>query len=121
MKKRVIGFAAAMLSLMHAPSYAAEFSRIVQPQVIVNVVILFAALACLMLAMKLSSLVRGGALARGWQLWVISFLALALGQLIILAEKLDVFVIGFDFAAVLYLVTVSLWFAGLMQTRKVLE
>ena len=90
-------------------------------QVIVNVVILVAALACLLLAMKLSSLVRGGALARGWQLWVFSFLALAVGQLLILAEKFDVFVIGFDLAAVLYLVTVALWLAGLVQTRKVLE
>ena len=121
MNKRSIGILAALVSLLHAPSYAADFSRIIQPQVIVNFVILAAALACLFLAMKLSSLVRGGALARGWQLWVFSFLALAVGQLLILAEKLDVFVIGFDIAAVLYLVTVGLWFAGLIQTRKVLE
>lgn len=121
MRNKSVLFAAAMLSLPYAPSYAADFSKIVQPQVIVNIVILFAALACFTIALKLSSLVRGGALAKGWQLWVVSFLTLAFGQLLVLAEKLEVFAIGFDIAGVLFLATVVLWFVGLMQTRKVLE
>jgi hypothetical protein len=109
-----------MLSLFSGRADAADFSGISQIPVILNMVILGGALACLAVAIKLFNLVKGGALAKGWQLWIVSFFTLVFGQIIVLAEKLDVFAISFDMASVLYLATVALWFAGLMQTRKVL-
>lgn len=110
----------AMLSLFASHAGAADFSAIGRIPVILNVVILGGALACLAVAIKLFALVKGGALAKGWQLWVLSFFTLIFGQIFILAEKLDVFVVGFDVAGLLYLATVILWFMGLLQTRKVL-
>jgi len=92
-----------------------------QIPVILNIIILAGALACLAVAIKLFTLVKGGALAKGWQLWVVSFFTLIFGQIIVLAEKLDVFALGFDVAGLLYLATVALWFMGLLQTRKVLS
>ena len=99
---------------------AADFSRITQIPVLVNSVILIGALACLVIAIKLFSLVKGGALARGWQMFVVSFVTLVAGQILILAEKFDLFALAFDVAGILYLATVVLWFVGLMQTRRVL-
>ena len=99
---------------------AADFSQIGQVPVILNVIILIGAIACLTIALKLFNLVKGGALAKGCQLWVVSFVVLVAGQLFALADKFQVFALSFDVAAVLYAATVVLWFAGLVQTRKVL-
>ena len=120
MKYKRLILVTVMLSLFAGQADAADFSAIGQIPVILNIVILGGALACLAVAIKLFSLVKGGALAKGWQLWVLSFFTLIFGQIFILAEKLDVFVIGFDVAGLLYLATVLLWFMGLLQTRKVL-
>jgi len=89
--------------------------------VALNLFILVGSIACLAGAVKLFVLVKGGALARGWQLLVISFITLTLAQVIVLAEKLGIMAVSFDIAALLYLATVGLWFWGLLQTRKVLE
>jgi hypothetical protein len=88
--------------------------------VLLNGIILITAIASLLVAVRLLSLVKGGALAKGWQLWVISFFTLAFAQLIVLAEKLDLFALSFDIAGIFYLATVVLWFMGLLQTRRVL-
>ncbi len=101
-------------------AHAADFTKFSQIPVILNCVILIGAIACLAIAIKLFNLVKGGALAKGCQSWVLSFVALLAGQIFALADKLEVFVVNFDVAAVLYTATVIFWFAGLMQTRKVL-
>lgn len=110
----------AVLVVCGAPAAAADYSKLSQAPVILNGVILIGAIACLVIAVRLFNLVKGGALAKGCQFWVISFITLLAGQILALAEKLDVFALHFDFAAVLYAATVMLWFAGLVQTRKVL-
>lgn len=120
MMQRTVIVMTAVLSVISGNAYAADFAAIGRIPVIVNVVILAGALACLAVAFRLFTLVKGGALAKGWQMWVISFLVLALGQVFVLAEKLEVFAIGFDIAGILYLAAVALWFMGLLQTRKVL-
>lgn len=89
--------------------------------VALNLFIMAGAVACLVIAVRLFMLVKGGALARGWQLLVVSFVTLTGAQFIILADSLGIFAIPFDVAGVLYLATVVLWFFGLVQTRKVLE
>ncbi|MEZ5358741.1 MAG: hypothetical protein R3F48_07885 [Candidatus Zixiibacteriota bacterium] len=110
----------AVLLICSAPAAAADFSKFSQTPVILNSVILVGAIACLVIAIRLFNLVKGGALAKGCQFWVISFVTLLAGQALALAEKLEVFALNFDVAAVLYAATVMLWFAGLAQTRKVL-
>jgi len=121
MKYRTIMVTGALLALWSSEANATTLSNIVGIPVIVNIVILAGAIACLTIGVRLLSLVKGGALAKGWLLWVISFSTLVAAQIVILAERLDLFKIGVDIAAVFYLATVTLWFVGLMQTRKVLE
>jgi len=89
--------------------------------VIFNLLVFLGAMACLVISLRVFVLVKGGALARGWQMLIVSFVTLAAGQVFILAEKIGLFSLGFDIPGLLYLATVALWFAGLMQTRKVLE
>ena len=99
---------------------AADFTQITKVPVLINAIILLGALACLIIAIRLFSLVKGGALARGWQMFVVSFVTLVAGQIFILAEKFGLFALAFDVAGILYLATVILWMVGLMQTRRVL-
>lgn len=120
MKYKSLICAAALMPLAFDQAEAANFAVLGQIPVILNVIILAGAVACLTIMIKLFILVRGGALAKGWQLWVLSFFTLAFGQVFVLAEKLDVLAINFDVAGILYLATVVLWFMGLIQTRKVL-
>ncbi len=120
MKYKPLIMTAGMLSVFSGTADAANIAVITQVPVILNIVILAAAVACLAVAIKLFNLVKGGALAKGWQLWIISFFALAFGQVFVLAEKLEVFAIGFDIVGLFYLVTVVMWFLGLLQTRKVM-
>lgn len=120
MNAKPLGLTAALLPLLSNDAMASNAAGIGQIPVLLNIVILVAAIASLFVAIRLLSLVKGGALAKGWQMWVISFLTLAFAQVVILAEKLDLFALSFDIAGLFYLVTVVLWLLGLMQTRRIL-
>ena len=110
----------AMLLIMVGPVWADNGGLVGRIPVVLNFIILAGAIACLAIAIRLFVLVKGGALAKGWQFLVISFATLSLGQIIVLAEKFNLFTLSFDLAAVFYAITIILWFVGLMQTRKVL-
>lgn len=121
MKSRLLICASALVLCASERAMAADLATIATIPVILNLVILAGAAACLSVAIKLYTLVRGGALARAWQTFIISFATLAVGQLFVLAREIKWFAPSFDLSALLYLVTVALWFWGLVQTRKVLE
>ncbi len=120
MSYKPMTLAAAILPLFSNEAMAASAADLGRVQILLHLIILGGAVASLMVAVRLLSLVKGGALAKGWQLWVVSFITLAFAQIVILAEKLDLFALSFDIAGVLYLATVALWFLGLLQTRRVL-
>lgn len=120
MKYKTIALTAVLLPLLSNNAMAATAANFGQIPVLINIVILAGAIASLAVALRLLSLVRGGALAKGWHLWVISFVSLALGQILVLADKLNFFALSFDVAGVFHLLTVVLWFMGLVQTRRVL-
>lgn len=120
MKYKTIALAAVLLPLLSNNAMAATGADFGQIPVLINIVILAGAIASLTVALRLLSLVRGGALAKGWQMWLISFFSLALAQIVVLAEQLHFIAISFDVAGVFYLVTVVLWFMGLLRTRRVL-
>ena len=120
MMRRIIPLSVAVFGGLTSSAVAADFSKMAEIPVIVNLVILLGAIACLTVALNISSLVKGGALARGWQLLIFSFVTLGVGQIIILAEKLELFMVGFDIPGILYVATVILWLVSLLQTRKVL-
>jgi hypothetical protein len=120
MTRKPFLLAAALLPLWSSEAMAGTEAGTGHIAVVVNLVILVGAVASLTVAFRLLGLVKGGALARGWQLWVISFGVLTFGQIIVLAEKLHLLAISFDLTGLCYLATVALWFFGLVQTRKVL-
>lgn len=120
MKTKIVVATMALIAVFSGSAQAADFTQIGNLSVIFSIIVFLASLACLTMAIKLGSLVKGGALAKGCQVWIISFVTLAIGQFFVLAEKFAIFAIGFDIAGLLVVITVILWFVGLMQTRRVL-
>lgn len=120
MMRKLLIFTSAAIPLLSDKAHASVITGLANVPVMINLVILVGAIACLITAIKLFTLVKGGALARGWQFLVVSFITLAFGQIFVLAEKLGWFALTFDVAGLLYLVTVVFWLIGLMQTRRVL-
>ena len=120
MKTKISLVTLALIASFPGIARAADFTQIGNISVIFNIIVFLASLACLAIAIKLGGLVKGGALAKGCQVWIISFVTLAIGQFFILAEKFAIFAVGFDVAGLLVVITVILWFVGLMQTRRVL-
>jgi hypothetical protein len=120
MKAKTLGITTALLPLFTNDAMASTTAAVGRIATLLNIVILAASIASLFVAIRLLSLVKGGALYKGWQLWVISFLTLAFAQIVVLAENLELIALSFDIAAVFYLATVALWFLGLLHTRRVL-
>ena len=120
MMRKLLIFVVAAVAFLTNQARAADFSGMAKIPILVNVIILIGSIACLTTAIKLFSLVKGGSLARGWQLLVISFITLAVGQIFVLAEKLGLFTLTFDIVGLMYMATVGLWLVSLLQTRKVL-
>ncbi len=87
---------------------------------IFNFFILICSILCLLAAVKVLSLVRGGLLSKGWQMFVLGFAALVLAQVLTVSQKAHILPTPEFVTALLYLVMAVTWLAGLYQIRKVL-
>lgn len=120
MKHKLLILTTAMIPLLSETAAAADFADLGKIPVVLNLLVLVGAIACLAVAIRLFQLLKGGALAKGCQLWIVSFVALVAGQIFVVADRLQVVVLNFDISGIFYVTTVILWFAGLWQTRRVL-
>jgi len=87
---------------------------------IFNLFLLIGAVLCLLAAVKILSLVRGGLLSKGWQMFVLGFASLVLAQVLIVSQKAHILPMPEFVAVILYLVMAGTWLAGLYQIRKAL-
>lgn len=87
---------------------------------IFNLFLLVCAVLCLLAAVKILSLVRGGLLSKGWQMFVLGFASLVLAQVLIVSQKAHILPTPEFVTVILYLVMAGAWLAGLYQIRRVL-
>ncbi|SYZ74028.1 membrane hypothetical protein [Candidatus Zixiibacteriota bacterium] len=88
---------------------------------IVNLIVLVCAVIGLLWGIKVLSLVKGGLMSKGWQMFILGFGFLILAELVILAGKFHLAGVPDEIPAILYLLMAATWLAGINQTRKVLE
>ncbi|MFC1475291.1 hypothetical protein ACFLQG_01455 [Candidatus Zixiibacteriota bacterium] len=100
---------------------AANFAVITNPPTILSLFVLFAAVGCLMGALKLLDLLKGGQLFKSWQIFLFGFVALAISQAAILLHDFEIFVIPNFVVPALLLVTLGLFLFGVFTTKKVLS
>lgn len=102
-------------------SSAANFAALTQAPTLLNMVLLLGAAACFVFCLQVVSLVRGGFLSRGWQLFMAGFGFLALGQALRLLADLEIIVLpGWLVPAAMVLMAAAFLY-GLLETKRSLS
>jgi hypothetical protein len=88
---------------------------------IFNLILLICAIIGLLWAIRILALVRGGLMSKSWQMIVLGFACLAMAQILILGEKVNILPLPGYVATLFYILMAGTWLAGLYQTRKILD
>jgi len=103
------------------PAHAAfDTSELYSAGTIVNLIVLICAAVCLIWAVKILTLVKGGLISKSWQMFVVGFCFLIAAQLTVVGEIVGLIILPAYVVTALYLLMTITWLAGLYQTRKVL-
>jgi hypothetical protein len=114
-------WALALIGLLPETSQAADFALLLTVPAIVNQVVLIAAIASLLVAFRVYTLVKGGLLAKSWQMFVVGLLCLAIAQIFALAETAGYFSAPEWLRPMTFLCMAGLWLYGLLQARRALS
>ena len=88
---------------------------------LVDQAILLVAIISIAVALRVHSLVKGGLLAKSWQLFVVGMLCLAIGQIFGLAGALGYFTPPEALRPSILLCMAALWMIGAMKARSALS
>ncbi|HUV31187.1 MAG TPA: hypothetical protein VMY05_08885 [Acidobacteriota bacterium] len=119
MKSRII-VALALTLVSFGSAEAANVAVIASPPGLLSVVVLVFACACVVVGLQVRSIVRGGMLARSWQLLVTGFALLALVQLVRLLHDMEVLALPVWVVPGLLLLMTGVFFYGLFAARQTL-
>ena len=113
--------AAAATLILSAPAQAAvDTQQLISPAGLIDLALLLCVIICLFWAVKVISLVRGGLMAKGWQMFAAGFIVLLIARLLSIGESISLLQLpGYIFTA-LYLLMAFTWLLGLYRTKKVL-
>ena len=100
---------------------AANFAVITNPPTLLSLFVLFTAVGCLVGALKLLDILKGGQLFKSWQIFLIGFVALAISQTAILLHDFEILVVPNFVVPALLLVTLGLFLFGIFTTKKILS
>lgn len=121
MKKFIFFSLTGLLVLGGSSAQAANFAVITSPPTAINAVILIAALVCIFSAGKVASLLKGGLLSKSWQIFIMSFVALAISELGILLSDFEIYALPTFVVPALLAIAVGLFMYGIFTTKQALE
>lgn len=107
--------------LFSSNTQAANFAVITSPPTILSIVIFLVALGCLYGVVKVLSLLKGGYLSRSWQLFMTSFIVLALSQVANLLKDFQLLSVPSFLVPALLVITSGLFLYGIFETKQTLE
>lgn len=110
-----------LLTFVAVPAYAANFAVITSPPTALSVLVLFAALGCIVGAYRIANLLKGGYLAKSWQIFIGSFLALGISQLGVLLNDFEIYPIPQFVVPALLVLALGLFMFGIFETKRTLE
>jgi hypothetical protein len=120
MKGKLI-LAALVPLLVGGRAEAANIAVIATPPGFLALVIFAGACACIALAIKIQSVIKGGLLSKGWMFFVVGFAVLALTQVASLLRSMDVLMFPEWVVPTLFVLMAALFFYGVLSTKRVLE
>ena len=100
---------------------AANLAVITNPPTALNMLVLFCAVAAATGAVKVLSLVRGGRLSRSWQMFVLGFALLAVGQIIMLCQVMELFTLPDMVVPAVSVAAVGLLLYGILEMKRTLS
>ena len=113
--------AVALFTLMGVGNaHAANLAVISQPPTILNLVVLVIACLATMVCVQISGAVKGGQLSRAWQMFMIGFGVLALSQVAMLLNTLEIIVLPLWIAPLLMAVCLGLLAYGVFEAKRIL-
>jgi len=121
--KKIISLIVLLLIGTSATSWAGSglnVTEFIKPMSIIHLIVLLTSLVCLIWALKILSLVKGGLMSKSWQMFGLGFGVLIIAQLVSLGQSAKMITIPEFIAPGLYMIMVMTWLYGLYQTRKVL-
>lgn len=100
--------------------YAANFAVITSPPTLLNLVLLFTAIACIGASVKILSALKGGQLFKSWQVFFLAFVVLSLCQIASLLNDFEILAVPSVVYPALLLLSFGLFFYGVFETKKTL-
>jgi len=118
--KRILSLSILMLAAA-SRAEAANLAVITNPPNALNLLVLVGAIAATGGAVKVLGLVRGGRLSKCWQLFVGGFALLAISQIIMLCQVMEVFAWPEMVAPAIAVAAVGLLFYGILEVKRTLS
>lgn len=100
---------------------AANFAVVTSPPTILNILVLLFAFGCFFICFQVLSLVKGGQLSRGWQMFMFGFGLLALTQVAYLLTVFEIFAVPSLAMPVMMTLMVGLFLYGMYEMKRVLS
>lgn len=107
--------------ILSANAYAANFAVITSPPTILSILIFVVSLGCLFGVVRILSLVKGGYLSKSWQLFMSSFIILALSQFVNLLNVFEILAVPSFMVPALLVITTGLFLFAIFETKRTLE
>ncbi len=102
-------------------AHAASFIALMQPSSLLNLTVLGLAVACALGSFRVLTLVRGGMLAKSWQLFMAAFVVLGASQLMALFHTMEFFSAPGFLVPMMYGCMAGLFLYGIFETRRTLS
>lgn len=106
---------------LSANANAANFAVITAPSTILSILIFIVSLGCLYGVVKVLSILKGGYLSKSWQLFLSSFIVLALSQIVNLINQFELITVPSFLVPALLVITTGLFLFAIFETKQTLE
>lgn len=117
---RILPLSILMVLASAARADAANLAVITNPPTIVNLLVFVGAVACAGGAIKVFGLVRGGRLSKSWQLFIVGFILLAVSEIILLCQTVEVLTLPEFVVPTLLAAMAVVFLFGILEVKKTL-
>lgn len=119
--KRVLALTMLLSITGSSQAMAANLAVITSPPTALNLVVFGMVVGCAVGSIKVLGLLKGGFLFKSWQIFLCSFIVLALSEVAILLNDFEVVVLPKFAVPALLILAIGLFLFGIFETKKVLD
>ncbi|MFH2049816.1 MAG: hypothetical protein ABIJ12_10265 [bacterium] len=118
--KRII-FLAVSIMMIGSNANAANLAMITSTPTMLDILILICSIGCVMGAMKVLSLVRGGQFSKSWQYLMGGFSALIVVQLLRIFNAIEIIMLPVFVIPTCFILMMGLFLYGIYEAKRILS